>query len=215
MKYGVLGTGMVGQTLATKLAELGHEVMMGSRTADNKDARAWLEGAGTRGRIGTFQDAARFGEVILNCTQGSASLEALRTVQPKDLQRKVLLDVANPLDFSRGTPPTLTICNTDSLGESIQREFPETRVVKALNTCNCRVMVEPGRVKGDHDTFVCGNDPAAKEQVKGLLRNFGWKSIIDLGDITNARATEQLLPIWIRLYGLYQTGDFNFKIVRN
>ena len=133
----------------------------------------------------------------------------------KDLEGKVLLDVANPLDFSHGMPPTLTICNTDSLGESIQREFPETEVVKALNTCNCRVMVDPGRVTGDHDIFVCGNNGVAKGQVKALLRDFGWRSIIDLGDITNARATEQLLPIRIRLYGQYQTGDFNFKVVRN
>jgi predicted dinucleotide-binding enzyme len=215
MRYGVLGTGTVGQTLATKLIELGHEVMMGSRTADNKNAQAWLAQTKTRGQTGTFHDSAHFGDVILNCTLGAASLEALHTVSPKDLDGKVLIDVANPLDFSHGMPPTLTICNTDSLGETIQREFPAAKVVKALNTCNCRVMVDPGRVKGDHDIFICGNDKAAKEKVKELLQEFGWRAIIDLGDITSARATEQLLPIWIRLYGLFQTGDFNFKIVKN
>ena len=215
MKYGVMGTGMVGRTLGTKLRELGHEVMIGSRTADNKDAKAWLETADSRGRIGTFQDAARFGEVLMNCTSGAVALDILRAVERNDLNGKVLIDVSNPLDFSRGMPPTLSICNTDSLGESLQRQFPEVRVVKALNTVNCQVMVHPSRVKGEHDLFICGNDAGAKAQVAGLLQEFGWKSIIDLGDITSSRATEQLMPIWIRLYGMYKTGDFNFKIVQN
>jgi len=215
MRYGVLGTGMVGEALATRLVDLGHEVMMGSRAANNGKAVAWRERAGTRGKSGTFREAAAFGEVLLNCTQGAASVEALRSVDPKDLDGKVLIDVANPLDFSHGMPPSLTICNTDSLGETLQREFPRARVVKALNTCNCRVMVDPARVHGQHDIFVCGNDAEAKEAVNGLLRDFGWKTIIDLGDITGARATEQLLAIWLRLYGMYQTGDFNFRIVTN
>ena len=133
----------------------------------------------------------------------------------KELAGKILLDVSNPLDSSHGMPPTLSICNTDSLGESLQREFPETHVVKALNTVNFQVMVEPTRVKGDHDLFICGNDSGAKEQILKLLREFGWKSIIDLGGITSARATEQLMPIWIRLYMMWKTADFNFKIVRN
>jgi predicted dinucleotide-binding enzyme len=215
MRYGVLGTGMVGQTLATRLTELGHDVLMGSRTADNKEADAWRQRVGARGRVGTFRDAAAFGETLLNCTQGSVSPAVLHSVEAKDLVDKVLIDVANPLDLSGGKPPTLTICNTDSLGERLQREFPMTKVVKAFNTCNCRVMVDPGRVRGDHDVFVCGNDAGAKETVKALLRDFGWATIIDLGDITAARATEQLMPIWLRLYGLLGSADFNFKIVRN
>jgi predicted dinucleotide-binding enzyme len=213
MKYAVLGTGMVGEALATKLVALGHEVMMGSRTATNEKAQAWAARAGTLARTGTFKDATHYGEVILNCT--AASLDVLRSVDRSDLKGKVLIDVANPLDFSKGMPPTLSICNDDSLGERIQREFPETRVVKALNTCHCQVMVDPSRVKGDHDLFICGNDQSATEEVQKMLRELGWTSIIDLGDITNARGTEQLLPIWIRLYGLFKTPDFNFKIVRN
>jgi 8-hydroxy-5-deazaflavin:NADPH oxidoreductase len=188
MRYGVLGTGMVGQTLATRLTELGHDVMMGSRTADNKEAEAWRRRIGIRGHVGTFRDAAAFGEAF---------------------------DVANPLELSHGMPPTLSICNTDSLGERLQRELPHTKVVKTLNTCNCRVMVDPARVSGNHDVFVCGNDADAKETVKVLLRDFGWKTIIDLGDITAARATEQLMPIWLRLYGLYGSPDFSFRIVRS
>ncbi len=215
MKYGVLGTGMVGRALATKLIELKHNVKMGARSLEHKEALAWREAAGERGQVGTFRDAAGFGQILLNCTQGAFSVDALRTADRNDLAGKVLIDVANPLDFSRGMPPTLTICNTDSLGESIQREFPEAKVVKALNTVNCQVMGAPSRVKGDHDIFICGNDSKAKETVKRLLGDFGWRSIIDLGDITNARATEQLMPLWIRLFAQYGTADFNFKIVKN
>jgi predicted dinucleotide-binding enzyme len=213
MRYGVVGTAMVGQTLGTKLVGLGHDVMMGSRSAQNEKARAWLAAVGGRARASTFADAARHGEILVNCTQGTVSLDVLRSVDRGDLAGKVLIDVANPLDFSTGSL-TLSICNTDSLGESIQREFPELRVVKTLNTCNCQVMVNPDRVRGEHDVFVCGNDAAAKETVTALLRDFGWRSIIDVGNIIAARATEQLLPIWVNLYGLYGTADFNFRIVR-
>jgi len=214
MRYGVLGTGMVGQEIATKLAALGNEVCMGSRGQDNKQAKAWVERMGKNGKTGTFAEAARFGDVLVNCTQGSHSLEALRTLDKNDVSGKILIDVANPLDASRGMPPILSICNSDSLGESIQREFPEAKVVKALNTVNCRVMTDPKRVPGEHDLFICGNDQAAKKAVTTLLREFGWKSIIDLGDITSARATEQLMPIWLRLWGNLGTADFNFRIVR-
>lgn len=214
MKYGVLGTGMVGQTLAAKLAEAGNEVMMGARQPGNEKALRFVEAASGRGRAGTFREAARFGQVVFSCTAGEHALAALSTVDAADLAGKILIDVSNPLDFSKGMPPTLTICNDDSLGESIQRAFPEARVVKALNTCNCQVMIDPGKVPGDHDLFICGNDADAKAELKKLLGDWGWKSIIDLGDITNSRATEQLLPIWIRLFTMYGTPLFNFRIVR-
>src|SRR6266478_1638196 len=216
MKYGVFGTGQVGDALATKLAELGYEVMMGGRSADHKNAKAWLakvSGAKGKAKIGTFSDAARFGETVLNCTQGAASLEALKVVDPGDLAGKVLIDVANPLDFSSGTM-TLSIVNTDSLGESIQRAFPAAKVVKTLNTVNIQVMVNPAVVPGDHDLFICGEDAGAKQQVAAMLREFGWKSIIDLGGIVNARATEQLMPIWMRLFQMSGSPVFNLKIVR-
>ncbi len=215
MKVGVLGTGMVGQALGRKLVELGHEVMLGARSQEHEAAQKWRTQAGPNAKTGDFRQAAAFGEILLNCTQGAISLDVLRSIDRKNLAGKLLIDVANPLDFSHGTPPTLTISNTDSLGESIQREFSETKVVKAFNTVNCQVMVDPTRVKGDHDIFVCGNDSNSKNTVKQLLRDFGWKSIIDLGDITNARATEQLMPIWIRLWRQFGTADFNFRIVRN
>jgi len=216
MKIAVLGTGMVGDTIGTKLVQCGHEVKMGSRTATNEKATVWVKKNGTRASHGTFADAASFGEIVFNCTHGGASLEALNLAGVHNLKSKILIDIANALDFSKGTLPSLIVCNTDSLGEQIQRAFPDTKVIKTLNTMNCNLMVNPNLVaNGDHDIFLCGNNVEAKATVTKILRDwFGWKSIIDLGDITNARATEMLLPIWVRLYGEFQSPNFNFKIVR-
>lgn len=215
MKIGVLGTGMVGETIATKLVQLGHSVRMGSRTAGNARSAAWAEKAGSNGSAGTFGEAASFGEVLFVCTKGDGTIDALRAAGAPALAGKVVIDISNPLDFSKGMPPSLFVSNTDSLGEMIQRTFPEARVVKTLNTVNCRVMVEPSLVPGDHDMFLCGNDAEAKSTVRTILTGwFGWKHVIDLGDITNARATEQLLPIWVRLWGVLQTPNFNFHVAR-
>ncbi|HYQ44977.1 MAG TPA: NAD(P)-binding domain-containing protein [Polyangiaceae bacterium] len=216
MKIGVLGTGMVGQTIGQKLIELGHEVKLGSRTASNEKGSAWAAKAGARASHGTFAASAGFGELLFNCTPGEASLEVLAAAGDANLRDKVLIDVSNPLDFSKGMPPTLFVGNDDSLGERIQRAHPELKVVKTLNTVNCEVMVDAARVaSGDHTMFLCGNDASAKATVRALLIGaFGWRDVIDLGDISNARATEALLPIWIRLWGVLKTGDFNLKVVR-
>jgi len=216
MKVGVFGTGMVGQTIGSKLIAVGHEVKLGSRTASNEKGKAWADQAGARATHGSFADVARFGELLFNCTPGTASLEVLGAADAENLRDKVLIDVSNPLDFSKGMPPTLFVGNDDSLGERIQRAHPELKVVKTLNTVNCEVMVDAGRVAaGDHTMFLCGNDSEAKASVRELLTvNFGWRDVIDLGDISNARATEALLPIWVRLWGLLKTGDFNVKVVR-
>ena len=215
MKLGVLGSGMVGSTIATKLVSLGHEVKMGSRDAQNPKAKAWVASAGRSASQGTFADAAAFGEIVFNCTAGLGSLDALKSAGAAALRGKILVDVANPLDFSKGMPATLFVSNDDSLGETIQRTFPETKVVKALNTVSANVMVNPSRVPGDHDIFVCGNDAGAKAQVVRLLKDeFGWKNVNDLGDITAARGTESYLHLWLRLYGALQTADFNIHVVR-
>lgn len=216
MKIGVLGTGTVGRTIATKLVALGHEVTMGSRTADNEQAAEWVAEAGDRAAQGTFADAAAFGEIVFNCTAGVASLEALGSVSTDDLAGKILVDVSNPLDFSQGMPPTLAVSNTDSLAEQIQRALPDARVVKALNTVNAMVMVDPRRVPGEHDLFVCGNDPDAKARVSQLLESFGWPSgsIVDLGGIEAARGTEAYLLLWLGLMGALGTSAFNIRIVR-
>ncbi len=216
MKIGILGTGTVGTTIGSKLTERGQQVMLGSRTPDNQAAAGWVQSAGEGASQGTFADAARFGEVVFNCTPGAVSLEVLRQAGEENLRGKILIDVSNPLDFSRGMPPSLTICNTDSLGEQIQAALPDTRVVKTLNTLNCFIMVDPTLVPGDHNLFLSGNDAGAKQRVAELLGEwFGWKreNLIDLGDISTARGTEMLLPLWVRLLGALQTPQFNFRVV--
>jgi predicted dinucleotide-binding enzyme len=206
---------MVGSAIGARLIELGHQVMIGSRSHNNEKAAEWVKAAGANASQGTFSEAAKFGEVVFNCTNGAASLEALNLAGEENLSGKLLVDVANPLDFSTGMPPSLAFCNTDSLGERIQNAFPSSRVVKALNTMNCDVMVHPERVPGNHNVFICGNQAEAKTQVTEILADwFGWQreNIIDLGDITNARATEMLLPIWLRLWGVFGHPNFNFQL---
>lgn len=210
----ILGTGMVGDALGTKLVSLGHKVMMGSRTADNEKAVAWTLRNDSLASNGTFADAAKFGEIIFNCTSGQVSMEVLQLAGRENLQGKILVDVANPLDFSKRMPPSLSICNTDSLGETIQRQFTDVKVVKTFNTLNCQLMVNPGALQNPGNIFICGNDAAAKAEVGDMVRSFGWENIIDLGDITAARGTEQLLPIWVRLMGTLGTPMFNFSIVK-
>jgi 8-hydroxy-5-deazaflavin:NADPH oxidoreductase len=215
MRIGILGTGVVGKTLATKLVKLGHDVRMGSRAAGGENAKAWMKDAGGKSSEGTFADAAAHGEMVFNCTSGMVSLDALSAAGAKNLEGKVLVDVANPLDFSKGMPPTLSVCNTDSLGEQIQRAFPATRVVKALNTVTASVMVEPSIIPGAHDIFVCGNDADAKGQVVALLKDgFGWKEVVDLGDITGARSQEMILPLWLRLFMKFQSPNVNLHVAR-
>jgi len=214
MRIGVLGTGNVGRKLATKLVELGHHVMLGSRSADNPTAAEWVAATGSGASQGTFADAAAHGELVLNCTPGTVSLEAMGSVSAASLAGKTLIDVSNPLDLSRGFP-VVVLHPTDSVAEQIQRAVPEARVVKALNTVNNEVMVDPSRVPGEHDLFVCGDDAAAKDEVVGLLESFGWPRahIRDLGDLTGARAMEAYLVLWLRLRGLVGTGDVNIRVV--
>ncbi len=215
MRIGILGTGTVGNTLGTKLVELGHDVKMGSRTTSNEKAAEWVKSThSSKASQGSFADAASFGEVLLNCTPGSLCLEVLKMAGAENIRGKILVDVSNPLDFSKGMPPALTVANTDSVGEQIQRTFPDAKVVKALNTVAAPVMVNPRIVPGDHDIFVCGNDSGAKDRVKKILGDFGWINIIDLGDITNSRGMEMWLALWIRLMMKYQSPIFNLHIQR-
>jgi predicted dinucleotide-binding enzyme len=216
MRIGVIGTGMVGHAIATKLVQLDHEVRMGSRVAGNEKAVAWAKSAGERASEGSFADAASFGALLVNCTAGMHSLAALGEAGVANLAGKVLIDVANPLDFSGGMPPTLAVCNTDSLGEQIQSTFEDTKVVKSLNTMNCDLMVDPARVPGDHAVFVCGEDGGAKGQVSELLQSFGWPRgrIVDLGGIRAARGTEMYLPLWLSLFGAVGVPNFNIGVMR-
>ncbi len=215
-KIAVLGTGNVGDTIGSKLIELGHQVMMGSRTIDNEKAKAFVTKHNGKASAGTFSDAAAFGEIIFNCTSGMGSIEALKLAGEKNLNGKLLIDLSNPLDFSKGMPPSLSIVNTNSLGEEIQKTFPEVKVVKTFNTMWCGLMVNPGLINGgDHSIFVAGNDESAKTKTKDILKSFGWieKNILDLGDITKARGLEMYLPLWLGIYGATKNGAFNIKIV--
>ena len=215
MRIGILGTGTVGKTLGKKLAMLGHEVRMGSRTAGGEKAKAWVKEANGKSSEGTFADAAIHGEMLFNCTSGMASLAALSAAGARNLNGKILVDVSNPLDFSKGMPPTLSVCNIDSLGEQIQRAYPLAKVVKSLNTVTAAVMVEPSLVPGVHAMFVSGNDAQAKGEVTSLLETgFGWKDVMDLGDITGARAQEMYLALWLRLFTKLQTPNVTIHVVR-
>jgi 8-hydroxy-5-deazaflavin:NADPH oxidoreductase len=151
-----------------------------------------MASAASRGRPGQLRRGGCPRRPVVNATSGAGSLDALRQAGGANLEGKVLVDVANPLDFSRGMPPTFSVANTDSLGEQIQRAFPGVRVVKSLSTITAALMVDPGQVAGgDHHVFVSGDDPDAKAQVMRLLTDgFGWRQVIDLGDITSARAAE-------------------------
>jgi predicted dinucleotide-binding enzyme len=202
MRIGILGTGVVGRTLAGKLRELGHDVVIGSRTA-GEDKR-------------TFAEAAEHGELLINATGGANSLAVLEAAGAKHIDGKVLLDVSNPLDFSRGMPPRLAVCNDDSVGEQIQRAYPAANVVKALNTVTANVMVEPSLIPGEHSLPIAGNDEGAKEQARGLLESFGWPpaAIVDLGDIGGARALEMYLPLWLRLYQTQGTPYVSVRFVK-
>ena len=227
MKIAVLGTGIVGRSLSSRLAGLGHDVVIGTRDVaatlsiaepdrmGNMPFAQW-QADHQNVRLLSFADAGAHGEVVVNATGGGVSLAALEAAGADNLAGKVLVDVANTLDFSQGRPPTLSIVNTDSLGEHIQRAFPDARVVKTLNTMNASVMVDPSRVPGDHDVFVAGEDADAKETVKGLLREFGWKddNIVDLGGIRSARGTEMYLPLWLSLWGVVGSPNYNIKVVR-
>jgi len=210
MKYGVLGTGGFGRAIGTKLIELGHEVVMGSRSADNADGAGWAAESG--GRIATFADAGAFGEVIVNATNGAGTLPALEAVGEAALAGKVVIDISNPLDFSKGMPPTLSVVNDDSLGEQVQRRFPSARVVKTLNTVSSLLMGAPDLAPRPHSIFMSGEEEQANAQVRALLVSFGWteEEIIDLGGIESARGTEMYLALWLRLAG--RTGNWTTTV---
>jgi hypothetical protein len=227
MRIAVLGTGAVGQALAGKLDELGHEVAVGTRDPEatlartepdamgNPPFKVWKE-AHPEVALQTPPDAVAEAELVVNASNGAGSIAMLELAGEESFAGKVLIDVANPLDFSRGMPPSLFVSNTDSLGEQIQRRFPDARVVKALNTMNCEVMVDPGKVPGDHAVFIGGEDAEAKRRVAELLQSFDWSAerIIDLGGIESARGTEMYLPLWLRMMGAFGTGYFNIALAR-
>jgi predicted dinucleotide-binding enzyme len=225
MNIAVIGTGMVGRALAGRLHELGHTVVVGTRdphatlTRTEPDAMGNAPfGVWQRAHPGidvaTFADAIAEAELVVNASSGAATLDVLALAGADVLAGKVLLDISNPLDFSAGFPPTLSVKDTDSLGEQIQRAFPQTKVVKSLNTLTAGLMVEPKSLGASSSVFVSGDDAAAKATVVELLQSFGHDDVIDLGGIETARGTEMFLPMWLRLMSALGTAQFNVKVVR-
>ena len=230
MKIAILGTGTVGQTFAEKFISLGHEVMIGTRNVSETLARTGKDNYGNQPfvewlknhsevHLGTFSEATAYGELVVNVLHGGATISAINSCNIAGFDHKIVIDIANPLDFSRGFPPSLLegLNNIYSLGEELQKTLPKAKIVKTLNTMYCGIMVNPMMLNnGNHINFICGNDAEAKAKVITILNSFGWKNenILDLGDITNARGTESTLLIWTRIYGTTKTGAFNFNIVK-
>lgn len=225
MNIGILGTGMVGRAHAAKLIANGHKVMLGTRDPAASLARTETDFMGNPPlsvwrdsnpgvQLGTFERAASFGDIVINATLGSASLDALELAGPESLAGKILIDISNALDYTTGGAPTLLVCGNDSVAERIQRLLPETKVVKALNTIGAHVQVDPVLAGGgDHQAFISGNDAQAKAEVTRLLKEeYGWLHVIDIGDITSARAAEMMLPMWIQVFSLFRSPTFGFKI---
>ena len=223
MKIGIIGTGVVGQTLGSKLLAEGHDVALGTRDPNKLDdkkmfgatLREWKSQTENRGKVVTFKEAAAHGELLINATSGLVSLEALKLAEADKVGPKVLLDVANELDASKGMPPRVLASQERCLAEKIQASFPNLKVVKSLNTINALVMVDPRSVGGgDHTVFVSGGDADAKGQVVALLKSFGWTDVLDLGDLSTARGPEMYMAMWIRLWGATGSGHLNIKVVR-
>lgn len=219
-KINILGTGMVGRTIARKMHQLGYDVYVGTRDvsatlsklSEKSQAALFEDGTAT---LASYDQLPADADIFINATNGAGSLAALQAVGSDKLMGKTVIDIANPLDFSNGMPPSLFVCNTDSLAETLQRAFPDTHIVKSLNTMNCELMMNPSLVPGHHAVFVCGNDAAAKSAVTALLKQIGWadNTIYDLGDISAARGTEMMLPVWLRLWQSLGTASFNFGII--
>jgi 8-hydroxy-5-deazaflavin:NADPH oxidoreductase len=215
MRIGIIGSGNVARTIADGALRAGHQVRLGARMPEKPELRDWLEQAGGAASLSEIEDAAEFGELLVNATDGSGSLEALRAAGEENLSGKALLDIANAGSMNEHGWE-LTYVNDDSLAEEIQREFPELRVVKALNTMHREVMTTPDKLPGDHAAFICGNDEEAKAQVRELLDDFRWKeeNVFDLGDITAARAMEMFVVLWVRLNGTLDRQLFSLAVVR-
>jgi predicted dinucleotide-binding enzyme len=213
MRIAVIGSGIVGRTLAQAFAERGHEVAVGTRDPEETGRRE--EWSGTSLPLQPLESVAADADLVVNATSGSASLEALGRVGSDHLSGKVLLDVSNPLDFSNGFPPTLTVKDTDSVAEQLQRAFPDARVVKSLNTVTASVMVDPASVgEGDTSMFVAGDDAGARAETRSLLESLGWRDVIELDGLQNARGLEMWVALWVRLMGTLGTPVFNIKVVR-
>ncbi len=208
MKIGILGTGFVGKTLAAKLVELGHEVMIGTRNVTETLAKTETDMMGSppfkewhagnpKVKLGTFAEAAQFSEMAILATHGVATIAAIDLAGKNNFTGKVVIDTTNPLDFSQGMPPKFAVTLGNSLGEQIQKHIPEAKVVKGFNTVNALIMVNPKREEGDPDLFIAGNDDNAKSKFVSLAEQMGWKRVIDAGDISISYWLEAMTMFWV------------------
>lgn len=225
MKIGILGTGGVGRTLAAKLNSLGHEIVIGTRNVEDTLARTSPDGMGAppfkvwhsqnpKVKLVKFSEAASFGEVLFLATFGDKTAEAISLAGKQNFDNKVVVDVTNPLDFSQGVPPKFTVTLGNSLGEQIQKQISNAKVVKAFNTIGAHIIVNPMREEGSPDLFIAGNDDDAKKKFIGLAEQMGWQSVIDLGDISQAFWLEANAMLWINYGFKYNSWNHAFKLLK-
>jgi len=214
MKVGILGSGDVAQALGRGFARHGWDAMIGSRTPKSEKLEAWRSSAGSQARTGGYAEASEFGDVVIVATQGAATEAALGLAGPANFRGKLVLDVTNPLDFSKGMPPGLFVGVTDSLGERVQRTLPGAHVVKCFNTVSSAQMVDPKFSEGTPPMLICGDDAEAKKRTEAILRELGWPGVVDVGGIDGARWLEALVPLWVRVGGVLGTWGHAFRAVK-
>lgn len=213
MRVGVVGSGEVARRLAEGFCGRGHEVMIGSRDPDKAELRDWLSGDGRGIEAGSFEQAAAHGELIVLAVLGSAAEEAIAGAGPDNFRGKVVIDAMNPLDFSGGFPPKLSISGEDSLGERVQRALPDARVVKAFNTIGNPYFVDPSFSEGQPTMLIAGDDQEAKDTVRNVLTDFGWSDTVDIGGIEGSRELEAICIVWVKIGGARGAWDHGFRLL--
>ncbi len=212
-RVGVLGTGEVGRRLAAGFRSRGHDVMIGSREPGKPELREWLSGDGAGIEAGTFAQAAAHGELLVLAVLGNAAEEAIADARPDNFDGKVVIDTMNPLDFSSGFPPKLSITGEDSLGERIQRGLPDAKVVKAFNIIGNPYFVDPNLSEGRPTMLIAGEDEPAKRIVRDVLTDFGWSDVVDIGGIEGSRELEAICIAWVKIGGARGSWDHGFKLL--
>lgn len=212
-RVGVLGTGEVGRRLAAGFKDRGYQVMIGSRDSGKSELRDWLSADGRGIEVGTFAEAGAYGEVIVLAVLGAAAEEVIAEAGAQKFTGKVVIDAMNPLDFSGGFPPKLSISGDDSLGERVQRALPDAKVVKAFNTIGNPYFVDPSFSEGKPTMLIAGDDEGAKGTVSDVLKDFGWSDIIDIGGIEGSRELEAICIVWVKIGGARGAWDHGFKLL--
>jgi predicted dinucleotide-binding enzyme len=212
-RVGVLGSGEVGRRLAAGFHSRGHDVMIGTRDPDTPELRAWLSGEGAGIQAGSLAQTAAHGELLVVAVLGNAAEQAIAAADPGNFRGKVVIDAMNPLDFSSGFPPRLSISGEDSLGERVQRALPDARVVKAFNTIGNPYFVDPSFAEGKPTMLIAGNDEDAKRTVEDVLADFGWPEPVDIGGIEGSRELEAICIAWVKIGGARGAWDHGFKVL--